>query len=254
MLERLDIRRRARAAGFHMLICAVAAALAAAVVFGLWYPGVYRSASGGRELFLLVVSVDVVLGPLLTFAVFDLKKGWKHLRRDLSVIGLIQFAALVYGLHTVYVVRPIAMAFEVDRFRIVTATDVYRSELPKARPEYRTLPLTGPWLLGTRDVQAGEERKDAIFMGLKGVDVADRPLFWQSYAGSMAAAVAKARPVSALLTRYPERASEFRGALMEMRAVETRDLFLPLVARTDWVVVLGTDGAVLGYLQVNGFF
>mgnify|MGYP002144062886 CR=1 FL=1 len=38
------------------------AALAAGLVFGLWYPGAYRLMSGGRELFLLVTSVDVVLG------------------------------------------------------------------------------------------------------------------------------------------------------------------------------------------------
>ena len=39
MLERLDLRRRARAAGLHLLISAAVAALAAALVFGLWYPG-----------------------------------------------------------------------------------------------------------------------------------------------------------------------------------------------------------------------
>ena len=100
--------------------------------------------AGGRDLFLLVTSVDVVLGPLLTFAVFNLAKGWKHLRRDLAVIGVIQMAALVYGLHTVYIVRPVALVFEVDRFRLVTATDVHEPELPKALPAYRSLPLTGP--------------------------------------------------------------------------------------------------------------
>ena len=254
MLERLDLRRRARAAGSHLLICAVIAALAAALVFGLWYPGFYRSASGGSNLFLLVTSVDVVLGPLLTFAVFNPTKGWKHLRCDLAIVGLIQVAALLYGLHTVYIVRPVAMAFETDRFRIVVAAGVYLPELPKALPQYRTLPLTGPWLLATRAPAPGDERKEAIFMGLKGFDLADRPLFWQPYVESLPEVLAKSRPMSALLARYPARAAEFRAVLSDMKADEETVRFLPLAARIDWVVVLDAKGTVLGPLRADGFF
>ena len=155
LVPALDLRRRARAAGLHMLISLAVAGMAAALVFGLWYPGPYRLLSGGRELFLLVTTVDVILGPLLTFVIFDLRKGWPHIRRDLAIIGCIQLAALLYGLHTVYVARPVAMVFEVDRFRVVTANDVHEPDLPKARPEYQAMPLTGPWLLGTRAAQPG---------------------------------------------------------------------------------------------------
>ena len=60
------------------------------------------------------------------------------------MIGALQIAALVYGLHTVYIARPVAMVFEVERFRLVTANDVPVEELPKAPPEFRELSLTGP--------------------------------------------------------------------------------------------------------------
>lgn len=254
MLKRLDLQSRARAAGIHLLITATVAALAAALVFGLWYPGAYRRLSGGRELFLLVVGVDLALGPLLTFSVFDLRKGWKHLRRDLATIGLIQMAALTYGVHTVWIARPIAMVFETDRFRVITADSVYLPELPKARPKYRSLPVTGPWLLGVRPAVAGEERNDALFMALDGVDTGQRPPFWQPYAESMRAVLAKSRPLAQLLARYPDRAAEFRAALQEMKASETDSRFLPLVARGDWVVVIDAAGKVLGYLSADGFF
>ena len=254
MLKRLDLRRRARAAGLHLLISAAVAAMAAALVFGLWYPGIYRLASGGRDLFLLVTSVDVILGPLLTFAVFNLAKGWKHLRRDLAIIGVIQTAALVYGLHTVYIVRPIAMAFEVDRFRVIAAGDVYEPELPKARPEYRSLPLTGPWLLGTRAPRAGEEHTDAIFMGLQGIDRGNRPTFWQPYVESVPEVLAKSRPVSVLLSYYPARAAEFRASFAEMKADPATARFLPLTARGDWIIVLDASGNLLGHIKADGFF
>src|SRR4051812_41758107 len=100
MLMSVALLHRCRAAGVHLLISTAIAAVAAVLVFGLWYPGFYRRVAGGRELFLLVISIDVVLGPLLTFTVFNWAKGWKHLRRDLAVIGAIQLAALIYGLHT----------------------------------------------------------------------------------------------------------------------------------------------------------
>ena len=144
MLKRLDLRPRAYAAGLHLLISAAVAGLAAVLVFFVWYPGAFRHMAGGRDLFLLVTAVDVVIGPVLTFAVFNRAKGKRHLSRDLAVIALLQIAALVYGLHTVYIARPVAMVFEVERFRLVSANDVLVEELPKALPEFRELSLTGP--------------------------------------------------------------------------------------------------------------
>ena len=254
MFERFALCRRAVAAGWHLLISAALAALAATLVFWVWYPGDYKLLSGGRHLFFLVTGVDVVLGPLLTFAVFNVKKGWPHLRRDLMIIGLFQSAALVYGLHTVYVVRPIGIVFEVDRFRVIAAIDVDLTELPRARAEYRQLPLTGPWLLGTRSAAAGEERNEALSKGLKGIDPGQRPTFWQPYAESVPDVLLKSRPLSVLLEHYAVRAAEFRTKLAEMEADEATARFLPLMARGDWIVVVNAGGAVLGYLQADGFF
>jgi len=44
------LQQRARR-GIHLLISGAVAACAAGLVFGLWYPGIYRLASGGRDLF-----------------------------------------------------------------------------------------------------------------------------------------------------------------------------------------------------------
>jgi hypothetical protein len=254
MLGRLDLRRRARAAGLHLLISAAVAAAVATLVFGLWYPGPYRLLSGGRDLFFLVITVDVILGPLLTFAVFDLRKGWPHLRRDLTVIGLIQLGALGYGLYTVLAARPIVMVFEVDRFRVLNSGEIRLQELPQARPEYRTLPLTGPWLLGTRKPQRGEEANDALFAAVDGIDIGQRPIFWQPYAESTADALARSRPVTQLLARYPERVAELQDRLREQKIVPASVTFLPVMARGEWVALLDRSGAIAGFLPADGFF
>lgn len=254
MPRTLDLRRRGRAAGLHLLISVAVACLAAVLVFGLWYPGPFRLLAGGRELFFLVTSVDVVLGPLLTFAVFDVAKGWKPLGRDLAVIGLLQTAALAYGLHTVYVARPVAMVFEVDLFRLVVANDVSLPDLPKAPLEFRNLPLTGPWLLGARRPNAGAESTDALFKGIDGTDVGLRPLFWQPYEKSREAAVAKSRPIALLLRHYAKTSPDLHTRLADLHADEGSALFVPVIARGDWVAVLDKTGTVLGYLPFDGFF
>lgn len=254
MLQNLDLPVRLKAAGVHLLISAFVAALAAALVFGLWYPGAYRRMSGGRELFVLVTCVDVVLGPLLTFTVFNLKKGWPHLRRDLAIIGLIQLAALSYGLHTVYEARPVALVFEVDRYRVVTAAEVYRSELPEAMPPYRTLPLDGPLQLYAKLPDAGEERNNALFMAVGGVDVGQRPKFWRPYEEGRAAAVARARPFDVLAKRYPERSAEFGTSLSEARLDASSARFLPVTARGDWVAVIDASGNIATFIPADGFF
>lgn len=253
-LRRLDLPLRARAAGIHLLISFLIAGIAAALVFGLWYPGPYRWLSGGRGLFFLVVSVDIVMGPLLTFAIFDVAKGWPHLRRDLAVIAAMQLLALAYGLHTVYEVRPVALVFEVDRFRVISAADVYQPELEQARPEYRSLPLTGPWLLGARKTTAGSERTEAIMLGLKGYDVSQRPIFWQPYSDSKEAALARARPVSKLRDQYAQRGAELDALLKELHLSADAARFLPLMARVDWVVFLDGAGEIAGFAPFDGFF
>jgi hypothetical protein len=245
---------RARAAGIHLLISLALGVVCAVLVFALWYPGPFRWLAGGRDLFLLVISVDVVIGPLLTFAVFNRAKGARHLRRDLAVIAVLQTAALAYGLHTVYIVRPVAMVFEVDRFRLINADAVLLAELPEAPPAYRSLPLTGPWLLAARRPQSVEERNDALFSGAAGVDVAQRPRFWQVYDTAKTRAVARSRPIAALLEHHAKRVPDLRRRLEEMHADPASARFLPALARGEWVAVLAADGTVLGYLPVDGFF
>lgn len=250
-----SLRDRFAAAGWHLLISVVIAALAGALVFGLWYPGDFRLLAGGQSLFLLVVSVDVVLGPLLTFAVFNRAKGWPHLRRDLAVIAALQLAALAYGLHTVYVVRPVALVLEVDRFRVVSAIEVYEPELPKALPEYRRLPLTGPRMLSVREAQPGAEKTDALMTVLeKGYDMGQRPIFWVPYEPARAAALKRSRPMQLLLDRYPARADEFRAAIAERGLQVNAVHFMPVMARGDWIAVLDGNGDIATFLAADAFF
>lgn len=252
--QRFALGPRLRAAGIHLGLSAVIAVLAAALVFGLWYPTPFRQISGGRELFFIVVAVDVVLGPLITFAVFDRRKPWRELRRDLGIVGVIQMAGLLYGLHTVYVARPVIMVLEVDRLRALTALDIDAASLAKAPPEFTALPWHGTHLLAARRA-TDAERLDAIEMALAGVDIGQRPEFWLPASETKAALLQSAKPLQELRKRHVARSAELQKYIEATGRSDEQLKFLPLFARrTDWVAFLDADtGELVGYAPFDGF-
>src|SRR4051812_12853702 len=109
---------RWKAAAIHSLISVAVGLIAGALLLGLWYPPPYFHAAGAQELILLLVGVDLVIGPLLTLIVF--RWGKPGLAFDLTVISLLQAAALVYGLAIVLQSRPVFLVATVDRFVLVS--------------------------------------------------------------------------------------------------------------------------------------
>ncbi|TAK78329.1 MAG: pilus assembly protein [Aquabacterium sp.] len=254
-IRKFDWPGRLKAMGAHLLISLTLAAALAALVMLVWYPWPYSVLAGGRGLFWLVVSVDVILGPVLTFVAFNTAKPRAELVRDLACIAAVQLAALGYGLHTVYEVRPVAFVFEVDRFRLVGAADVRRQELPQARAAYRHLSLRGPLLLAARESNPGDERLQTIKLALQGYDVGTRPSYWVPYDSQLKRVLASARPVTLLYRQKPETAAELDGQLAAMGVDKASARFLPITARVqDWSVILKADGSIAGFLPRDGFF
>ena len=251
-----DWRTRLRAAIFHLGLSALVASLVALLVFSLWYPYPYREVSGGRELFQLVVAVDIVLGPLLTFAVFNRAKPRTELRRDLAVIVLLQLAGLGYGLWTVHLARPVHMVFEYDRFRVVHQVDIPQELLDRTPPGIVAIPWGAPTLLALREFRSPQENTDMTMAALQGIHLSARPELWQPYETARPRVLAAARPLSALQTRFPQRAAEMEGLARAAGRDPAAVAYLPLVARkeTAWTVLLdGATAEVIGYLPLDSF-
>ena len=73
---------RWKAASIHCSISALVGLIVGFLLFGLWYPPPYFHAAGADELILLLVGVDLTLGPLLTLIVF--RSGKRGLKFDLA--------------------------------------------------------------------------------------------------------------------------------------------------------------------------
>ena len=250
-----SLKYRLRASAIHLAISLSVATLAALVVFGWWYPYPYRELSGGRELFALVVAVDVVLGPLITLVIFNPAKTRRHLVMDFTVIGLLQVAALAYGLWTVFVARPVHLVFEYHRMAVVHAIDVDSDLLAKAPPSLQTLPVTGPTVIALRPFKNPAEQFDATTAALKGFPLAARSDLWQAYEPARADVLKEAKPVAELRARFSNQAAQIDWAIAATGRPVTDLRYLPLLSRkTAWTVLLDTTTAEpLGYLPLDSF-
>lgn len=254
MVGAFDPKSRARAAGVHMALSMAVAALAACLVFLVWYPTPYREISGGRDLFLILVAVDVVIGPLITFAVFDRRKPRAELVRDLGVVAMLQLGALGYGLFTMAQARPAVIALEGDRLRVVRAIDLADTDLGRAPEGFKQMSWLGPQFLAAR-APTRDERLDAIDKSLSGRDIGMRPEFWRAPSETGRAYAGAAKPIDDLLRLQPESAARVAQAVSATGRRADELGFLPLLARdTTWSALVDRQtGAVVGYVNVEGF-
>ncbi len=115
------VHHRYSAAGIHFLSSLSVVALLVGILLFFWFPDPYFSASGGWQGLRLVAGVDLVLGPLLTFIVFNPQKKVHELVVDLGIIVLIQISALVWGIRAIYEQRPVAVVYLDTSFYTVPA-------------------------------------------------------------------------------------------------------------------------------------
>ncbi len=228
---------RWQAAAIHLALSAVIAATAFGIIIALWYPRPYFDVMGGKDLLIILVSVDVCIGPLLTLIVFNPAK--KELRRDLTIIAAVQLAALVYGAWVTFGARPVFTVFAKDHFDVVAANELDAADLAEAPPEFRSLSLTGPRIIGTRMPTDSDERNKVVLAVTSGKDLQDFPKYYVPYADMAAEVKKSAKPLNALLKAHPEALGAIRAASVEAGRPESLLLYVPLRAR------LGAMTAVL---------
>ena len=134
------LRQKLIATSLHFLISVVAVGSLLLLTTSVWYPDFLFQTDGGWQGLRIVVLVDLVLGPLLTFVVY--KRGKKGLLLDLSLIAVLQLAALLGGGYLVYAERPLALVFHEGRFYSITSDDYLDVGVPV--PDMRGLDQRRP--------------------------------------------------------------------------------------------------------------
>ncbi len=221
---------RWKAAAIHLSISAAIGLIAAILIFGVWYPPPYSQATGATELVVLLLGVDLTLGPLLTLVVF--KSGKKSLRFDLSVIALLQACAFLYGMSVVVRARPAFIVGAVDRFVVVGANELDPADLAKGkRPEFRSLAWTGPRLVGAELPTDPAKRNALLFSGVAGKDVDKYPEYYVDFHEAAPALLERAKPLDQLVLSAASDRQALDRAVAEVAKQREQLLYLPLVGR-----------------------
>lgn len=193
---------RWKAAGIHLLLSALTALGAAILIFGIWFPPPYFKASGGDRLIALLIGIDLVAGPLLTLVIF--KAGKRGLKFDLACIGIVQLAALVYGLSIITESRPAFIVATIDRFEVVPANAFEAGELQQAPdPALRRLPWTGPVMIAALMPDDVHERSLVLASAMRGKDLDRLPKYYATLDKGLPLLSRNVRPLDALIARDP---------------------------------------------------
>lgn len=252
------------AVGIHFFISLFLCGFIALLIFGLWYPFPYRDLAGGRDIFFIIFLVDIVCGPVLMLVIFNPAKPRAELVRDIALIATMQLLALGYGVYTLSYARPVAMVYEIDRFRVVSFADLYENEAEQIPNWAQPWGFSSPRTMGIRLPKTGEEQLSSIELSFAGIEPSQRPSQWQDYALNVPQVLQRARPLSDLRAKHPEQMvlidAAVSDALSNWEQGETTDAqtlrWLPLVSRsaTDWVVLLDPITArARGYVHLDGF-
>lgn len=248
-------RHAFRWATSHLAVSATVALVAAGLVFGIWYPNPYREVLAVGPIFLLLLVVDVVCGPILTFILASPTKSRKESILDLSLIAVVQIAALIYGMNAVWSARPVVLAFESDRFTVVSANELDHSELRKAPPGFDKLPFAGVLQVATRRPSSNAELFAGVEMSLAGLGPALRPAWWVPIGQKHEEMRAMAKPLKELIERRPDHAKALRDAAKSTGMAEMDLLYLPLTSSKtkDWIALLDASLNIVGFSPVDGF-
>lgn len=212
------MRFRIRAFATHL----GASALTLSVILGALYVGWYKwpgwYLTGVASVVLVMVGVDVVVGPLLTLVIASPAKQRRLLARDVGVIILVQLIALLYGTVQLWNGRPLYLAFSENVLQLVQAYDIPADEAelgatenPTLAPRWYSLPR---WIWAPLPPDEGERKKivDAAMTG--GTDVIGMPRFYKTWESGLPALKMQLKPMAAVTYFFPDQKKKLRERML----------------------------------------
>lgn len=182
------IKNKLKASLIHLGLSILLVGLTIGTILFFFFPTLFIRVTDFKEVAAIILSVDLILGPLLTFVVFQPKK--KSLRFDLSVIATIQIVALAYGAYSLYQIHPVYITFNVDRFTLISARD---AEPEKSQyEEFRVSKFTAGKFAFAKMPEDIEKRSEvALTAALGGRDLDQRVEYYEPYKSNIAQVIAK---------------------------------------------------------------
>lgn len=227
-------RNRWTAALAHLLISLLLVGLVWLAMLQAWFPNGLAEVAGMSRFVLLLLVIDLAVGPLITLVVY--RAGKPRLKQDLAIIALLQIGFFAYGLHAIWQTRPVYLVGVVDRFTLVFANQL------EMEGSASTPPFGRPRLVGAMLPQDPKERDavmNAAFAG--GADVDMRPRYYVPYGQVAMTLRARARHLSNLRLTPAERA-QLDNAMRSNGIRPDQALLLPVMSsRKSGLAILAPD-------------
>lgn len=169
----------------HLFISCFIALIILGLVFYVWYMDLFARALGVEHILVIMLGIDLILGPLLTLIIA--KKGKKTLKFDLAVIAILQISALAYGLYSVEKARPVWVVFDYNRFDLIQKSMIHREKEENILVSlYSSEPLGSPQWVAVRPAKNKQEQDDWMFYELEtGTSPAMRPALYAPLSENM---------------------------------------------------------------------
>lgn len=244
---------RWKASAIHLAISISIALITLTLMLALWYAPPFFSAAGGREVLMIMLGVDVTLGPLITLLIFNPAKQRNHLRFDLAVIALLQLSALVYGVNVMFHARPAYVVYSKGSFDLVLASDLSDADISKTNnPAFRSLPLAGPRYVYTELPKDINERNQVVLAAWQGKDLPLFPQYYQALPAHLAELAGAAKSLSELKLYNPYRVSELERIITSRNWKDAQVGYIPLRSKFGdiAIVVSRTSGETVGVLDM----
>ncbi len=189
------IKNKLKASAIHLAISAFIIGFFLLFTLTIWYPEPFFTISGLQHIILILITIDVILGPLLTFIVFKPQKA--SLKFDLTIIGFIQIIALSYGIHTIYEAHPLYIAYAIDRFTPINANEVNPEKT--TYDELKKSTISGPSLVYVQKPDDPAEMSRVTMEVLSGKpDLDARPEYYKPIQNFMSKIMANSIPIEKL--------------------------------------------------------
>lgn len=230
----------------HLAISFLIALSIMGLVFFIWYPLPLATAVGVTHIFLMLLVIDVIVGPLLGLLVY--KEGKKTLKFDLSVIILIQISALLYGVYSIEQGRPAWLVYNVDRFELVRKNDIILENIDQAQPEFQQVSWLKPQFVATEFAQNSQQRNDDMFAEVfGGISLAQRPERYVDFSQAKEQMQKRAQPLT-LLQQFNNPAKVEKTLADYPQATA----FLPMKASAvDMTVLINKQGNVVKVVDLR---
>lgn len=245
------VKNRFQAFAVHLAISIFIFIAFLCVMFIWWYPSPYFEAEGGWDVLSILIVVDIVLGPSLTFIIFKIGKA--SLKFDLSVIACIQLAALFYGGQIIYEQRPVFLIFAQGRAYLASTNDVDMSHVDESF--LKQLGSKGPIPVYAKMPENEQEQlniiKDMFTAGMP--DLEFRPEYYEPMSSNLKEIMSTDKGIKP----YYEKNKDLQSMKSFISRYESRlDAFayFPLVGRNKksmLLVVNKHDGKIVDALDVN---